>query len=148
MKTFAQRLPLFALKFYQPMRDAILVEKIIELMSIARVAAGQNTHARKFAIATKPASSHDQRIDDRLAHGGNFRQRAPKFGRRNVKYLGLVRCDSGRTEDRCALEHRYVAHEITLARGSEVIFGAIARLEALRVRRAKQLLVRDRAARP
>src|SRR5512140_654884 len=98
-------------------------------MSIARVAAGQDAHARKFAIATKPASSHDQRIDDRLAHGGNFRQRAPKFGRRNVKYLRLIRCDSGRTEDRRALEHRYVAHETTLARGSEVIFGAVARLE-------------------
>src|SRR5437762_8283533 len=98
------------------MRNAILVEKVIELMSIARVAAGQNTHASKFAIATKPASSHDQRIDDRLAYGGNFCQRAPKCGRRNKKYLGLIRCDSGRTEDRRALEHRYVAHEITLAR--------------------------------
>src|SRR5438034_7942733 len=111
------------------MRDAILVEKIIELMSIARIAAGQNTHARELAIAAKPPPSHDQRIDDRLAHGRNFRQRAPKFSRRNVKYLGLVRCDSGRTEDRCALEHRYIAHEIALARGSEVIFRAIARLE-------------------
>ena len=48
MKTFAQRLPLFALKFDQPMRDAILVEEIIELMSIARIAAGQNTHARRI----------------------------------------------------------------------------------------------------
>ena len=129
MKTFAQRLPLFTLKFYQPMRDAILVEKIIELMSIARVAAGQNTHSRKFAIAAKPPPSHDQRIDDRLAHGRNFRQRAPKFGRRNEEDLGLFRRDSRRTEDRCALEHRYVAHEITLARGSQVIFGAVARLE-------------------
>src|SRR6266550_3564827 len=129
MKTFAQCFALFTLKFYQPMRDAILVEKIIELMSIARVAAGQNTHASKFAIATKPASSHDQCIDDRLAYGGNFCQRAPKCGRRNKKYLGLIRCDSGRTEDRRALEHRYVAHEITLARGSQVIFGSVARLE-------------------
>ena len=129
MKTFAQRLSLFALKFHQPMRDAILVEEIIELMSIARIAAGQNTHSREFAIATKPPPSHDQGIDDCLAHGGNFRERAPQFGCRNVKYLGLFRCDSGRTEDRCALEHRYVADEIALVRGSEVIFGAIARLE-------------------
>ena len=56
MKTFAQRLPLFALKFYQPVRNAILVEKIIELMSVARVAAGQNTHACKFAIAAELAA--------------------------------------------------------------------------------------------
>src|SRR5512132_236203 len=110
------------------MWNAILVEKIVELMSIARVAAGQNTHSREFAIATKPASSHDQRIDDRLAYGGNFRQRAPKFGRRNEEDLGLVRRDSRRTEDRRALEHRYVAHKITLACDSEVVFGAVARL--------------------
>ena len=111
------------------MRNAILIEKIIKLMSIARVAAGQNTHARKFAIATKPPSSHDQCIDDGLAYGGNFRQRAPKFGRGNEEDFGLIRCDSGRTEDRRALEHRYVAHELTLARVSQVIFGAVAGLE-------------------
>ena len=53
MKTFAQRLSLFAFKFDQPMRDAIFVEEIIELMSIARIRGCQNTHARKFAIATR-----------------------------------------------------------------------------------------------
>src|SRR5882724_842246 len=131
MKTFAQRLPLFALKFYQPMRDAILVEEIVELMSIARIPVCQNTHPREYAIAAKPAPSHDQGIDDRLAHRRNFRQRTPEFPRRNVKNLGLFRCDACRTEDRCALEHRYVAHEIALTRGSEVIFGAIACLEGI-----------------
>ena len=83
MKTFAQRLPLFAFKFDQPMRDAVLVEKIIELMSIARVAASQNTHSGKFPIASYSPPSHDQRIDDCLADGGNFRQRSPEFERRN-----------------------------------------------------------------
>src|SRR5436190_20661648 len=107
------------------MRDAILVEKVIELMSIARVAAGQNTHASKFAIATKPASSHDQRIDDRLAYGGNFRQRAPQSGGGNKKYLGLIRCDSGRTVGRRAPRHPYVAHGITRARRSQVMFRVV-----------------------
>ena len=32
-------------------------------------------------------------------------------------------------QDRCSLEHGYVAEEIALTRGGEVIFGAIARLE-------------------
>src|SRR5580765_7443629 len=100
-------------------------------MSITLIAVSQNTHPREFAIATKPSPSHDQGIDDCLAHGGNLRQRAPEFGRRNVEYLGLFRCDSARTEDRCALEHRYVAQEIALACGSEVIFGAIACLEGI-----------------
>src|SRR5438270_12409065 len=96
MKTFAQRLPLFALKFHQPMRDAILIEEIIELMSISRVATCQNTHSREFAIATESSSTHDQGIDDCLAHRRNFRQRTPEFGCRNVEDLGLFRCDPGR----------------------------------------------------
>src|SRR5260370_8761106 len=111
------------------MRDAILVEKIIELMSMARIATGQDTHPREFAIAAKSTPSHDQRIDDRLAHAGNVRQRAAKFRGWNMEYFGLIRCDSARTEDRCALEHRYVAHEIAFTRGSEVIFRTIARFE-------------------
>src|SRR3984893_15313296 len=111
------------------MPDAVLIVGIIELMTIARIAAGESTQAREFAIATKPPPSHDQGIDDCLAHGGNFRQRAPKFRGRNLKYLCLVRCDSGGTEDRCALEHRYGAHEIALARGSEIVFRVIACLE-------------------
>src|SRR5437762_6617520 len=102
------------------MRDAILVEEIIKLMSIARIAVSQNTHAREYAIAAKPSPSHDQGIDDCLADGGNFRQRAPKCGGRNVEDLGLVRFHSARTEDRCALEHRYVAHEIALTRGARL----------------------------
>ena len=98
-------------------------------MSVTCAARGQHTQSGKLAIPADSAAPHDQRIDDRLAHGRNFRQRAPKFGRRNVEYLGLFRCDSGRTEDRRALQHRYVAHEITLARVSQVIFGSVARLE-------------------
>src|SRR5580700_551845 len=113
------------------MRDAILVEKIIELMSIARIAVCQNTHAREFAIAAEPSPPHDQGIDDGFAHGRNFRQCAPKFCGRNVEYLRLIRCDSGGTEDRCPLEHGYVPEEIALTRGGEVIFDVVARLEGL-----------------
>src|SRR5258708_35539957 len=99
---FAQCFALFAIKFYQPVRNAILVEKIIELMSIARVAAGQNTHARKFAIASKPPPPHDQRIDDRLAHGGNFPPRAPKVGRPDEEDLCPIRFVSRPTQGRGA----------------------------------------------
>src|SRR5438128_12640841 len=107
------------------MRDAILIEKIIELMSIARIATGQDTHPREFAIAAKSTPSHDQRIDDRLAHAGNFRQRAAKFRGWQMEYFGLMRCDSARTEDRCALEHPCGAHEIGVTRGSEVILHSV-----------------------
>src|SRR5438128_10964434 len=107
------------------MRDAILIKEIIELMSIARIAASQNAHSREFAIAAQPSPSHDQCIDDCFTHGGNFCQRAPKFGRRNMEYLGLFRCDSGRREGRCALEHRDVSYEIALLGGGENLFSAI-----------------------
>src|SRR5256886_16870746 len=96
------------------MRDAILVEKIIELMSITRVTAGQNTHARKFTIATKPAPSHDQRIDDRLAHGGKLPPRAPKVGRRDEEDLRPFPRDPGRTQERCAPGHPTFPPEIKL----------------------------------
>src|SRR2546430_4433866 len=106
------------------MRDAILVEKIIELMSIARVAACQNTHARKFAIATKPAPSHDQRIDDRLAHGGNLPQPAPQLRPREEGEPRLLRPDSRRNEEPRALGARNGAHEITLPPGRQGILRA------------------------
>src|SRR6266478_2341020 len=129
MKAVAHGLALLALEFNQTMRDVVLVQKIVELMSVTRAAHSQHTQSGKLAIPADSAAPHNERIDDGLAHGRNFRQRASKFGRRNVEYLRLVRCDSGRTEDRRALEHRYVAHEITLARVSQVIFGSVARLE-------------------
>src|SRR5712692_801666 len=51
------------------MRDAILVEKIIELMSIARIATGQDTHPREFAgmrvLASRDARDGHQ-LDDFL----------------------------------------------------------------------------------
>src|SRR2546430_7476730 len=128
MKAVAHGLTLFALEFDQTMGDVVLVQKIVELMSVTRAAHSQHTQSCKLAIPADSAAPHDQRIDDRLAYGRNFRQRAPKFGRRNEEDLGLVRRDSRRTEDRRALEHRYVAHEITLACDSQVVFGAVARL--------------------
>src|SRR5260370_20649233 len=66
------------------MRDAILVEKIIELMSIARIADSQNTHACEFAIAAKPPPPHDQCVHDRLAHGGGLRPTRPATPRPNM----------------------------------------------------------------
>ena len=43
MQPFTQFLSLFALKFDQPMRDTIFVEKIIELTSFACAARRENT---------------------------------------------------------------------------------------------------------
>src|SRR5207244_12329401 len=97
------------------MRDAILVEKIIELMSIARIATGQDTHPREFAIAAKSTPSHHQRIDDRLANARNFRQRPAKFPGWNMEYFGLNRRECSRTDDLYASEHRYVPHENTFS---------------------------------
>ena len=101
----------------------------------AGTAAAQGTPVPEFKgplpITAESSPSHDQGIDDGLAHGRNFRQRAPKFCGRNVEYLRLVRGDAGRTDDRGALEHGHVPDEIPFTRGGEVILRAIARLEGL-----------------
>ena len=87
MQTFAQRLSLFALKFNEPMRDTIFVEKIIELMSFASAACRENTQPGKLPIAPEPSAAHDQRIHDGRADTGQFGKRAPELGRGHVKYL-------------------------------------------------------------
>ena len=53
MKTFAERLSLFAFKFDQPMRDAIFIEEIIELMSFAHRRLARTRMPGKFAIAAR-----------------------------------------------------------------------------------------------
>src|SRR3989442_15823387 len=98
------------------MRDAILVEEIIELMSIARIAAGQNTHSREFAIAAKPPASHDQCIDDCLAHGGKLREGPPGFGPPEGKNLWSVHSCAPGTEECRSPMHHYVPQVITLMR--------------------------------
>src|SRR3954447_21873041 len=112
------------------MWNPVFVEEIIKLMSIARVAIGQHAHASEFTITTKSPPSHDQRVNDCPADGGNFRQRAPEFSSRNVEDLGLLGYDSARTENRSALKHRYIAEETAFVRVSEVIFSTVTRFES------------------
>src|SRR5215471_14907999 len=104
MKAIGQFLSVLAVDIDKSMRDVILVEEIVDVMSFAIVAARQHAKAGKYAVAIQPPAAHDQRIDDCLAHGGNFRQGAPECGGGNVKYFGLFRFHSGGTQDRCALE--------------------------------------------
>ena len=89
METFAQGLSLFALKFNEPMRDMIFVEKIIELMAFACAAGRKNAQPGKFRIASQSAATHNECIDNGRADTGQFGERAPKFIGRNVKYLTL-----------------------------------------------------------
>ena len=80
MQPFAERLSLLVFKFDEPMRDVIFVQEIIQLMSLARAALGQNAQPGKLPVAPDPATTHNQRIDDGPAHARQFGKRAPKFG--------------------------------------------------------------------
>ena len=51
----------------------VLIEKIVELMSFARITIGQDAQAGKFAIALQTFASHDQRAHDRFTYARNFR---------------------------------------------------------------------------
>src|SRR5215472_12083035 len=112
--SFAQRLTLFALEFDQTMWDVVLVQKIVELMSVTRAARSNHTQTGKLPIATNPTTSHDQRVHDWFANPWQLGQHAPEFVRRHIKDLGLVRCYARSCERRCALQHRNVADEIPL----------------------------------
>src|SRR5438876_1446101 len=113
------------------MRNAILVEKIIKLMSFPCAGCRENAQPGKFPIASQSFSAHDQCLYDRLAYAGRFGERAPEFSRGHVEYLRLFRRYPRCRKDRRALEHRDIAEEIALARGAEYLFDAIALLNCL-----------------
>src|SRR5437667_5560280 len=131
MQTLAQRPALSALKFDQPMRDVVFVQEIVELMSITRAARSEHTQPCKLAIATQPASSHDQRVHDWLADPGQLGQGAPELSRWHVKDFGLVRCYPRCRERRRTLQHRDVADEIALVRDRQFLFDVVALLDHL-----------------
>ena len=70
MEAFTQRLSLFTFKYDQAMRNAILVEKIIQLMSKQLITLRQYPHSSEFGVPADPPPSHDQGIDDRFADSG------------------------------------------------------------------------------
>src|SRR5262245_10261428 len=129
--SFAQRLTLFALEFDQTMQDVVLIQKIVELMSIAGTARSEHTQSGKLVIATEPTSSHDQRVHDWFANPWQLCEHAPELSRRDMKNLGLVRCYARGRERRCALQHCHVADEIALVCDSEFHFDIIPALEDL-----------------
>jgi hypothetical protein len=131
VQTFAECLSLFALEFDEPMGDAILVEKIIKLMSFARSGCREDAQPGKFPIASQSFATHDQCLYDRLAHAWQFGERAPEFSRGHVEYLRLFRRHPRCRKDRRALEHRDIAEEIALARGAENLFDVVALLKRL-----------------
>ena len=54
METFTQRLSLFTFEYDQAMRNAILVEEIIQLMSKQLITLRQYPHSSEFAVPAYP----------------------------------------------------------------------------------------------
>src|SRR5262245_14507517 len=129
--SFTEGLALFALEFDQTVRDVVLVQKIVELMSVTPAARSEHTQTGKLVIATEPTSSHDQRVHNRFTDPWQLGQDAPEFSRGHIKDLGLVRCYARGCERRCALQHRNIANEIPLVRNCEFQFDVVPLLEDL-----------------
>jgi nitrate/nitrite-specific signal transduction histidine kinase len=83
VETAGERLARFTFKFDQPMRDVILVEKIVELMSLARATQRDDAQPGKLAVAPEPPPAHDQSAHDRLAQTGQLSERTPQLDRRD-----------------------------------------------------------------
>ena len=66
-------LPLLTRCVDHPVWIMVFIKKIVELMSFARIAIGQDAQAGKFPIALQTFASHDQRAHDRFTHARNFR---------------------------------------------------------------------------
>src|SRR5947209_2338872 len=91
MKTLAQLLSLFAIELDESMRDVIFIKKIVDLMPGAIIARSQNAKAGKFAVAVQATPAHDQRRDDRGAHGRYFGQRPTKLRCGDVNNFRFIR---------------------------------------------------------
>src|SRR5215471_12018276 len=129
--SFAQRLTLFALEFDQTMQDVVLVQKIVELMSVTPVARSEHTQTGKLVIAKQSPPSHDQRVHNWFANPWYFGQDPPEFVRWHVQDLRLVRRHSRSRQRGCALQHSHVADEIALVRDCEFQFDVVPSLEDL-----------------
>ena len=126
VQSLAECLSLLALEFNQPMWDVILVEKIVELMALARVAQRNDAQPGELAVATEPPPAHDESVHNRLAHTGELGERAADFDRRNFQNFRLFRLHARTGQRGRALEHCDVADEIALSRCGENLFRAFA----------------------
>jgi hypothetical protein len=131
VKAVAQRLTLFALEFNQPMWDVVLIQKIVESMSLSLVPRSEHTQSRKLAITAQPPASHDQRFNDWFADPWHLGQHAAEFGCGHIQDFGFLRGHSRSRERRCPLQHRYVSNEIAFVRDCELLFDVVPPLKDL-----------------
>src|SRR5207253_874186 len=113
------------------MRDVVLVEKIVELMSLSRAPRGEHTQSCKLAIATQSPSSHDQRVHDWFANPWHLGKRVPEFISGHRRDLGFVRCSARRRDRRPPFQRRLVAEKVALVRNRELLLHVIPPLEDL-----------------
>ena len=69
----------------------ILVEKIVELMSLPRATRRDNAQPSELAVTPEPPPPHDKRVNNRLAHTWQFGESAAELGCRDLQNFGLLR---------------------------------------------------------
>ena len=55
----------------------ILGQEIMQLMAVPRVPQRDHAKTRKFAILHQAFPAHDEGVNERLGHAGQFRERTP-----------------------------------------------------------------------
>src|SRR4029077_5916522 len=104
----------------------VLIEKIVELMSFARITIGQDAQAGKLAIALEGLASTDQRAYDRFTYGWNLRQGTTEACRGNLQELRFLSFPAHGRNNRGPSEHRDVANKIPRPGHAEDLFLTIA----------------------
>src|SRR4029077_16101478 len=107
----------------------VLIEKIVELMSFARITIGQDAQAGKLAIALETFASHHQRAHDRFTHGWNLRQGTTEACRGNLQELRFLGFAAHGRNNSCPGEHRDVANKIPRPGHAEDLLLTIARFK-------------------
>src|SRR3954470_18976525 len=112
MMTVRQFPALFALGVDDPMWNVVFVQEVVDEMSVAIILNGQHAKSGELTIAKQPASSHDQCIDDRIAHARYLGQCATYLVRRHVQDFRFIRSYTGSAEYRRSLQHTDVGQKI------------------------------------
>ncbi len=131
VETTGQSLTLLALEFNQAMRNVVLPEEIMQAMTFLGIAHGDDAETIKILVPHETAAAHDEGVNDRLGHPGQFGQRASNSTGRHLQDFRLLRFYPRAGQGRGALEHGDIADKVALAWCAENLLGLFASFEDL-----------------
>src|ERR1051326_3670475 len=95
------------------MRDMILIEKIVELTSLARAIQRENSQSAKFTVPLEALPAHNERLNHRLTDFRQSRERLPNPPRWHLQDFALFGLPSRACQRRRSHQHGDVANKIS-----------------------------------